>query len=171
MLRHFVRTLYSSRIIVFGPRRHVAGVIGRSFRTSSLVQRNCDIGSPCLCSELKDAARKPVCEVCNVRPTEHQTSEYTDDREGAPHYKFKSFCGECFRIATSGCESDEARRIRIARWEKTRDMLERVGQLKFSEQLPIRYAVEKLSNEVESVGRETHSPRWYKTFIFEVLTA
>jgi len=84
--------------------------------------------------------------------------------------KFKSFCGECFRIATSEWkESDEVRRILMARGEKTWDMLQRVGQLKLSEQVPIHYAVEKLSNEVESVGKETHSPRWYKTFILRHL--
>jgi len=168
MLRRLVLTLYSSRVIASGPRQHVTE---RSFRTTSPVQRNRDIGSPCLCSKLRDTARKPAYEVCNTRPTEHQTSEYTYDREGVPHYKFKSFCGECFRIAASEWKhGDEVRRILLARKTKWQDMLLRVRQLDLSEQVPIRYAVEKLSIEVESVSRkETHSPRWYKTFLLNHL--
>ena len=41
--------------------------------------------------------RKPICEICRVRPTVHQSYGDSRDRKGIRYYSFTSFCEQCWK--------------------------------------------------------------------------
>jgi hypothetical protein len=45
----------------------------------------------------KCTPRKPICEICRVRPTVHQSYEDSRDRKGIRSYSFTSFCEQCWQ--------------------------------------------------------------------------
>jgi len=165
ILRRVSLTSYSDKISLSGLYQPVSDVLWKSFCVQTPFWSNCDFGRPCDCPECRDMRRKAVCEICKVRSAEHQTSNYSYDRKGIPGYEFTSFCGQCFDMARLEWKkrADEVDRIRLARKERKEEMVLRLEELCCSEQVPIRYAVERLLEEVNSVeGWVSNSPRWYQ---------
>jgi hypothetical protein len=67
--------------------------------------------------------------------------------------------------------ADRVDRILLLRKERKEEMVVRLKELGCSEQVPIRYAVEKLLKEVNSVeGRVSNSPRWYQRHLVDNLS-
>lgn len=84
--------------------RHVVSlkpsIVARRFHVIPLYRSNCGFGSPCNCTECREDARRPVCEVCQVLPTVNQSSELSSDRKGISSYTFTSFCEQCWEKYT-----------------------------------------------------------------------
>ncbi|KAK3947969.1 hypothetical protein QBC32DRAFT_69541 [Pseudoneurospora amorphoporcata] len=71
-------------------------ISARLFHASAVCRPNCDWGRPCNCSECREAAREPICEICKVNSTAYQSESLGRDRKGVLGYHFTSFCGECW---------------------------------------------------------------------------
>ena len=84
----------------------------RPFHSSRISHSSCDFSSPCTCPECRQAARKPICEICRVHPTVHQSSEYEVDRKGVGGYSFTSLCEQC-RNVKERAEREKRRRSRF----------------------------------------------------------
>lgn len=67
-------------------------LVSRSFHSSPVDYSNCDFSSPCVCSECMQDQRKPICEICRVHPTVHQSYGDSHDRKGIRSYSFTSYC-------------------------------------------------------------------------------
>jgi len=95
LLTRFIRNLIATKdfnTII----KHVPflkrSLVSRFFHSSPVDHSNCDFGSPCTCSECMHDQRQPICEICRVRPTVHQSHEDSHDRKDIRSYSFTSFC-------------------------------------------------------------------------------
>lgn len=136
-------------------------LFSRPFHSSRVDYSNCDFGSPCACSECMQDERKPICEICKVHPTVHQSYEDSYDRKGIRSYSFTSLCEQCWQ------KRERARRERVekdkqisARYKaRVARMLDSVQQIHLTEQVPIVYAVDKFITEVKPIHKYTPSSR------------
>ncbi|KAF2118665.1 hypothetical protein BDV96DRAFT_596514 [Lophiotrema nucula] len=80
-----------------------------SSATTSRVS-NSDSGGPCDCTACREAARKPMCEICEIRPTTSSISGTSYDRKGIRYMKFTSFRDPCLeKHEAEAIERREAR--------------------------------------------------------------
>lgn len=143
----------------------------RVFHTTPPRSSNCDFGSPCDCSECREDARRPACEICRVRPTTNQSAERFTDRKGVSGYSFTSFCDICW---DKHLEHEEERERETERREalhekKIQEMLEHVRGIPSTEQVPISYCVERCMGEA-SVNHFHNSRRWYHRSLLNKLS-
>ncbi|KAK3328824.1 hypothetical protein B0H66DRAFT_2328 [Apodospora peruviana] len=140
-------------------------IIIRSFHANKSYRSNCDSGSPCLCSECRDSHRKPICQICKVNATVHQSSELTYDRKGLRGYDFTSSCEPCWgKHLEKEEQREQARQQSLAApKEKLDQLMDLIKSISFGEQVPVSYAVQKLLNETKR-GRlyGQDSPRWHQ---------
>ncbi len=136
-------------------------LVSRSFYSSPVDHSNCDFGSPCACSECMQDRRKPICEICRVRPTVHQSCGYSYDRKGLGGYDFTSFCEQCWQKRETARREKEEKEKQILASYKARvaSMLDNVQQIRLTEQVPIVCAVDKFMTEVRPVHDYTPSGR------------
>lgn len=125
---------------------------------------NCDFGSPCNCTECTENAKKPICEVCKIEPPVNQSSELSRDRKGILSYTFTSSCEQCWEKYRE--EKNKKRQVEgqmlALRKKKLDKMMKDVKEHHSKEQVPIRYAVERLLSEIKSVRKYScNSQRWY----------
>ncbi|KAF1957430.1 hypothetical protein CC80DRAFT_547336 [Byssothecium circinans] len=120
--------------------------IARSFHINPSYHSNCDFGSPCDCSECREATKRPICEICRVRPTANQSREQFYDRKGLSGYTFTSFCDLCWKVhLEKERKGGQEKQQKLAlRKDKVDKMMEYVRGLHSMEQVPIAYAVDKL---------------------------
>ncbi|KAL1969246.1 hypothetical protein VTN77DRAFT_500 [Rasamsonia byssochlamydoides] len=111
-----------------------------------------------------ETAKKPICEICKIRPTTTQASERYRDRKGISGYTFTSFCEPCWEEYTERerkREREEEQAL-ASRKEKVDKMLKYVRELRSTEQVPIGYAIEKLLSNIRSVKQTGNSRRWHR---------
>ncbi|EGZ71027.1 hypothetical protein NEUTE2DRAFT_92943 [Neurospora tetrasperma FGSC 2509] len=131
----------------------------QTFHTSAVCRSNCDWGRPCDCSECREMFREPICEICKINPTVHISAEWGRDRKGIASYTFTSFCKECldkkqeeYRVREetekkiAAANEERLHKMRAADKERMDKMLEHVNSLPPGEQIPIAYAVDKVSS-------------------------
>ena len=128
-------------------------LVSRSFYSSPIYYSNCDFGSSCACSECMQDQRKPICEICRVLPTVHQSCGDSHDRKGIRSYSFTSFCEQCWqKRETARRERAEKEKQTLASYKaRVASMLDNVQQIRLTEQVPIVCAVNKFMNEVKPV--------------------
>ncbi len=128
-------------------------LVSRSFYSSPVDHSSCDFGNPCACSECMQDQRKPICEICRVRPTVHQFYGDSYDRKGIRSYSFTSFCEQCWhKCETARGEREEKEKQILASYKaRVASMLDNVQQIRLTEQVPIVCAVDKFMTEVKSV--------------------
>jgi len=128
-------------------------LVSRFFHSSPVNHSNCDYGSPCACSECMQDQRKPICEICRVRPTVHQSYEDSRDRKGIGSFSFTSFCEQCWQEReTAHREREEKEKQTLALYKaRVASMMNNVQQIRLAEQVPIVCAVNKFMNEVKPV--------------------
>ena len=136
-------------------------LVSRSFHSSPVDNSNCDFGSPCACSECMQGKRKPICEICRVHPTVHQTYGDSHDRKGIRSYSFTSFCEQCWQDYKRAEREKEKKKEQILASYKARvaSMLDNVQQIRLTEQAPIVCAVDKFMTEVKPEHNYTPSHR------------
>lgn len=129
------------------------GLVSRSFYSSLVDYSSCDFGSPCACSECMQNHRKPICEICEVYSTVHQSYEDSWDRKGRRSYSFTSFCEQCWqKRETARREREEKEKQMLASYKaRVSSMLDNVQQIRSMEQVPIVFAVDKFMTEVKPV--------------------
>ena len=105
--------------------------------------------------------RKPICEICKVHPTVHQSYGESHDRKGIRSYSFISFCEQCWqKRETARREREEKESQNLAFYEaRVASMLDNVKQIRSTEQVPIVCAVDKFMTEVKPVHSYTPSGR------------
>ena len=105
--------------------------------------------------------RKPICEICRVHPTVHQSYGDSHDRKGIRSYSFTSFCEQCWQKCETARREREEKEKQIITSYKARmtSMLDNVQQIRLAKQVPIGYAVDKFMTEVKPVHNYTPSPR------------
>ncbi|PIB01947.1 hypothetical protein CB0940_01522 [Cercospora beticola] len=95
--------------------------LGTPFHTDSLLRRDCDWGRPCQCvdcreeaeqreNERREAARVPICQVCETSPTAHVS--FGDPVWAIGRTGYTSFCAECWKKAAEKNKEIEERRER-----------------------------------------------------------
>lgn len=133
----------------------------RTFHSSRIDYSNCDFGSPCDCSECMQDQRKPICEICSVHPTIHQSSGDSYDRKGIRSYSFTSLCEQCWQKHERARRERERKQNQIsARYEaKVARMLDHVQQIHLTEQVPLVCAVDKFMAEVKPIHNYMPSSR------------
>jgi len=136
-------------------------LVSRSFHCSPVDHSNCDFGSPCACSECMQDRRRPICEICRVRPTVHQSYGDSHDRKGIRSYSFTSFCEQCWQERETARREREEKEKQILASYKARvaSMLNNMQQIRLTEQVPIVCAVDKFMIEVKPVHNYTPSRR------------
>ncbi|KAK7955051.1 urea active transporter [Apiospora saccharicola] len=94
------------------------------------------------------AARRPVCDICRVKPTAHQSAEEVVDGEDGRYYEFTSFCEGCWETRLLREEPrNDARDQRLALHKERIDkMMEHVESPEPAEQVPLDYAVQKCTS-------------------------
>ena len=164
LLRRFthssIATNYFNTVTKYVPFLKTSLVL-RPFHSSRIDYSSCDFGSPCTCSDCMQDQRKPICEICSIHPTVHQSYGDSYDRKGIRSYSFTSLCEQCWQ------ERDRARREReekekqiSARYKATvARMLVNVQQIPLTEQVPIVCAVDKFMAEVKPIHNYTPSSR------------
>ncbi|KAL0471196.1 hypothetical protein QR685DRAFT_525717 [Neurospora intermedia] len=122
--------------------------VAQTFHTSAVCRPNCDWGRPCDCSECMETARKPICEICKVKPTVHTSAALGRDRKGISGYTFTSVCEECSakRQEEYRIREEARKKMWVAHKERVDKMLEHVNSLPPGEQVPIAYVVDKVSS-------------------------
>jgi hypothetical protein len=173
MLQHITPTAGPRMTILSSLNQSSCRLSWKSFSIQTAIWTNCDFGSPCNCSECRDAMKKPACEIYQVHPTAYQTSNYYHDRKGIPSYSFFSFCEQCYEKATMDQKKrdDEVNRILSAREVKKEEMIAQLMVLNCSERVPIRYAVEKMLVEMQTVKRLIpNSPQWHRRHLVTTLS-
>ncbi|KAK3493469.1 hypothetical protein B0T13DRAFT_476703 [Neurospora crassa] len=120
----------------------------RRFTPSAVCRPSCDWGSLCDSSECREMARKPICEICRINPTVHTSGEWGYDRKGISSLTFTSFCEECLAKKQEEYRIREEARSNMwfAHRERIHKMLDHVNSLPPGEQVPIAYAVDKVSS-------------------------
>ena len=105
--------------------------------------------------------RKPICEICRVHPTVHQSSEYGVDRKGLGGYSSTSLCEQCWqKREIARREREEKEKQILARYKaRVARMLDNVQQIHLTEQVPIVCAVDKFIAEVKPKHDYTPSSR------------
>ena len=133
----------------------------RPFHSSRIDYSSCDFGSPCACSECMQDQRKPICEICSVHPTVHQSGGNPYDRKGIRSYNFISFCEQCWQKREKARREREEKEKQISARYKARValMLDNVQQIHLTEQVPIVCAVDKFMAEVKPTHKYTPSSR------------
>ena len=123
-------------------------LVSRSLYSSSVDHSNCDFDSPCACSECMQDQRKPICEICRVRPTVHQSYEDSRNRKDIRFYSFTSFCEQCWQEHETVHREREEKEKQILASYKARvaSMLNNVQQIRLAKQVPIVCAVDKFIN-------------------------
>ncbi len=175
LLRRFthssIATKYSDTVT-----KHVSflkrSLVSRFFHSSLVYNSNCDFGSPCACSECTQAEREPICEVCRVRPTVHQSYKDSYDRKGIRSYSFTSFCEQCWQKCEKAKREKEKKKEQILALNKARmdSMMKIVQKIHSTEQTPIARAVDKLVSEVTSVENVSNSRRWFQRHLIDHLS-
>jgi hypothetical protein len=156
--------------------RHVISltpsIVARSFHTNLSCRSNCDFGSPCNCTECTENAKRPICEVCEVRPTVNQSSKWSRDRKGISYYAFTSFCEQCYTEENRKREREKEQTLAFAafRKEKMEKMMRYVRGFHSTEQVPIGYAVERLLSDIRSAKNFCNSQRWYRRHLVDHLS-
>ena len=59
------------------------------------------------------AAKKPICEICEVSPTAHQSFKNSYDRKCLGPYSFPSFCDQCWKKHKEAERKKEERKKQI----------------------------------------------------------
>ncbi|EPE36459.1 urea active transporter [Glarea lozoyensis ATCC 20868] len=142
----------------------------RAFHEGLAFRSACDFGRPCDCSECSNVRRKPICEVCHILPTAHQSSIYTWDRKGVPGYNLRSYCEDCWTKYQTRLHEDEQKAAlkRAARVKELDEMMERVKLIRGKERVPVRYAVNRFIEGFRSWNTQQLSPlsessrAWYQ---------
>lgn len=145
-------------------------LVSRSFHSSPVDYSNGDFGSPCACSECRQAERDRISEICGVHPTVHQTYADCHDRKGIRFYSSASICEQCWqKHETARTEREEKeRQILASQKARVASMLDNVLQIPLTEQVPIVCAVDKFMTEVKPVHEYTPSPRITARMMTEV---
>jgi hypothetical protein len=152
--------------------RHVVSlkpsIVARRFHAIPPYRSNRDFGSPCNCTQCREDARRPVCEVCQVQSTVNQSSELSRDRKGVSSYTFTSFCEQCWEKYTGEKRKreQEIEQTLASRKKKMDEMMKYVRGLNSTEQVPIGYAVEKLMGDT----RSGNSQRWHQRDLVSCLS-
>ncbi|KAH6635816.1 hypothetical protein F5144DRAFT_486627 [Chaetomium tenue] len=146
--------------------------IPRWFHASAPGRSSCDFGGPCDCSECRESARRPFCDICKVNPTVHQSADSTHDRKGMRGYNFTSFCGPCWeRREEQEKQRRQAKERSLAtRREKLSNMTRAIKRLPPGEQLPVDYAVQRFLNETRGMGYAQNSHRWHREYLCRELS-
>ena len=133
----------------------------RPFHSSRIDYSSCDLGSPCTCSGCMQDQRKPICEICSVHPSVHQSYGHSYDRKGIQSYSFTSLCEQCWQKRDRARREREEKEKQILVRYKARvaRMLDNVQQIRLMEQVPIVCAVDKLMAEVKPIHNYTPSSR------------
>jgi hypothetical protein len=153
--------------------RHVTPIFNiRPFHTPSSYRSNCDFGSPCQCSDCMEDARKPICEICKIFSTAHQSSKYGRDRKGVGGYTFTSFCEQCWKKHqdAEAAREEREKQILALREQRVERMLKEVRALQSADQVPIAYAVERLMIEIRSMENFSNSQRWLQCHLINNLS-
>ncbi|KAI9767365.1 MAG: hypothetical protein M1840_005775 [Geoglossum simile] len=146
-------------------------IVTRSFHINPSYRSNCDFGSPCNCTECTENTKRPICEVCRIRPTVNQSSEPSRDRKGISSYTFTSSCEQCLEYTEGERERErEKERTLALRKKKADKMMKYVRVLYSTEQVPISYAVEKLLSDIRSTKSLCNSRRWYQQHLVNCLS-
>lgn len=146
--------------------------MARSFHNNLSYRSNCDFGSPCDCIECREASKRPVCDICRVRQTTHQSSNRFYDRKGVPDISITSFCNVCWRVHLKNEKKrhQEIKQLLSSRQNKVEKMLEYIRGLDFKEQVPIAYAVDKFMSEERSAKSFINSRRWHQRHLVDHLS-
>jgi hypothetical protein len=147
-------------------------LVSRCFHSSLVHNSSCDSGGACACSECMQARRQPICEICKLHPTAHQTYEFSWDRRGVRGYSLTLFCEQCWQKRQSAERETERKREQILALNKGRvdSMLEVVQKIRSTDQIPIAYAVDKLISNVTSVESSSKSRRWFQRYLIDRLS-
>ena len=89
--------------------------------------------------------------------TVNQTSEQSRDRKVILSYTFTSFCEQCWKKYIEGQEKKGGRSsagVLALRKKRLDKMMEDVKEHRSKEQVPIRYAVDRLLSEIKYVGSD-----------------
>lgn len=119
-------------------------IFARPFHVGAIFLANCDWSCPCDCAECRSLYRSPICEKCKVNPTAY---EYVYEDYKRRTLEYISYCEDCTeRIWEEERKREEnKKKIKVAHEEKVSKMLEHVKSLPPGEQVPIAYAVDKVS--------------------------
>ena len=156
--------------------KHVASLkkslVPRFFHPSPVYYSNGNFGSPCACSECMQDQRKPICEICTVRPTVHQSYEDSHDRKGIRSYSFVSFCEQCWQKCETARREKEEKEEQILASNKARinSMMNIMQEIHSTEQISIARAVDKLITKVRSVKNFSNSRRWFQRHLIHCLS-
>jgi len=156
--------------------RHVVSlrpsIVARSYHTNPPYLANCDWGRPCDCPECRESARSPICDICKVLPTEHLDSKLSHDRKGVRSYIVTSFCGPCLdeRLGLQRKRDSEKEQKLAFRRRKLDEMMNHVRGIHSTEQVPIKYAVEKLLGDIRSGKGFSNSRQWYQQHLIQRLS-
>ena len=133
-------------------------LLTKPFHSSRINHRSCDFGSPCTCSECMQDRKKPICEICSVRPTVTTTVDQSYDRKGIRGYDFTSLCEQCWQGRKRAYRNKEKQ---ILAWHEVKlaCMLDKVQHVHSKEQIPMAYAVDKFMAEVKPIHNYRPSPR------------
>lgn len=175
MLRRLVVSLVATKSCRKATKHVVSwklSVVVRFFYFYSSYRSNCDFGGPCNCTECMGIAKRPICEVCKVDPTVNQSSELYCDRKGTSSYNFTSFCEQCWEkyIKEKKKREWEKEQVLALRKKRLDKMMKDVKELHFKEQVPIRYAVERLLSDIQSVKNSSNSQRWHQRHLVDFLS-
>ncbi|KAK3947764.1 hypothetical protein QBC32DRAFT_401371 [Pseudoneurospora amorphoporcata] len=119
-------------------------VFARPFHASAVCRANHDWGRPCNCNRCMEEAKEVSCQICGINPTVYHSCEECYDEETASfYYEFTSKRNE--KKEKLRRKEAEAK-IAAARQERFNKMLEHVKSLPPGEQVPMAYAVDKVSS-------------------------
>ncbi len=110
---------------------------------------HCSSCGPCACSKCMQDRRQPICEICKVNPTVHQSHIDFHDRKGLRLYNFTSYCEQCWE--NQRAEREQRRKeeeILDRKKARVASMLDNVQQIRSTEDIPINFAVDKFMAEV-----------------------
>lgn len=69
----------------------------QGFHSNLVCRSDCDFGEPCEYSECREAARKPICQKCNVGTTSVVSGRSSYDRKLIRSIDFTSYCKRCWQ--------------------------------------------------------------------------
>ncbi|KAK3954529.1 hypothetical protein QBC32DRAFT_81900 [Pseudoneurospora amorphoporcata] len=126
-------------------------IFARPFHASAVCRdycKNLDYGIPCSCDDCINAIEderemEPICEICHVNRTAHEF-EY-EDHDSPWGYSYTAYCEECVEKMWER-EKEAKEKIAAAHRDRVNKMLEHVKSLQPGEQVPIAYAVDKVSS-------------------------
>ncbi|KAH8820270.1 hypothetical protein F5884DRAFT_826670 [Xylogone sp. PMI_703] len=172
ILRVLTLSLHSTKYHTAVTRRGVSlkpNIITRSVHIHSSHHSNWDFGSPCECSEYREALWEPICQVCKTRPTVTQKLKQSWNRRGTIRYSLIPYCGQCWEEYGKEDQrrDQEERQKLVSQKAEINEMLEGLRIIESTEQVPLGYAVEKYKSDIQS--HSLNSERWYRRNILDNL--